>query len=509
MPNGHQGQRRQSGAGAGRPPGGRGNQEFQSESVEVPRLAVPSYLVGLDGDMQQAPPGHRFLLYFPACAEQWDVRFPKQNKKEIEQAKRNGEWGRLLQYRQGSNTGWGTLNRSKRQALNAAAGMGKTATDLLSGFRARTTTLLGPNDWRREVGLIAPLATGLGNPHPVENGFAFLSPYGVPYLAGSGVKGVLRRAAEVLALFDDESPWQISHVWALFGFDENSACLGGGADETDSSRAYRQWIEQVGTEGDPVLRAWKRAIKSQLPKAPRNWQEATVTEFLHGLIGEAGKPLRRAIHWQGLIAFFDAFPDKGSQLAVDILNPHHKRYYEGMVENGQQATPHDAESPVPVFFLTVTPGARFMFSAKPIAGRDPLWQAIGDWKGLLDAAFVHACEWLGFGAKTAVGYGAMARVDESSPQAGELQASPQTRSAWVDDKLGELRKPGITTDQALRGKALAEAVRAIPDEQTRNNAVADIVNRWKEKGWWDKTSGGSAKQAKAVYDELLTQPPQP
>jgi hypothetical protein len=78
--------------------------------------------------------------------------------------------------------------------------------------------------------------------------------------------------------------------------------------------------------------------------------------------------------------------------------------------NGHQATPHDAENPVPVFFLTVAPGARFHFSAVPLPGRDELWRTLGDWNLLLDAAFDHAREWLGFGAKTAVGYGAMDAV---------------------------------------------------------------------------------------------------
>jgi CRISPR-associated protein Cmr6 len=452
---------------------------------------VPGYLSGLDSGIQQAPPGHRFLLYFPSCAEQWDVRYPKQSKKEMELAEKQGEWGRLLQYRQRSNTGWGTLNRSKRQALNTAAGMGKTASDLLSGIRARTTALLDANDWRREATLIAPLATGLGNPHPVENGFAFLSPYGVPYLAGSSVKGVLRRAAEELALFDNESVWRLSYVWALFGFDENSACLCDGADETGWSHAYRQWIEQVEAQGDPVLTAWKRAINRQLPKTPRNWQDATEPELLHGLLGEAGESLRRAIHWQGMIAFFDAFPDKGAQLAVDILNPHHKSYYEG---NG---TPHDAESPVPVFFLTVAPGASFTFSAKPIAGRDPLWQAIGGWKALLDAAFAHSCERLGFGAKTAVGYGAMERVTDAG------QMATQSRSSWVDEKIKELSsKPGVKYDDALRGKSLAEAVRAIEDSTLRKKVLQDIVQRWKDRKWWDALAGKSAKEAKKIYEEL-------
>jgi CRISPR type III-B/RAMP module RAMP protein Cmr6 len=41
---------------------------------------------------------------------------------------------------------------------------------------------------------ITPFVTGIGSPHPLENGFAFLKPYGVPYLAGSGLKGSVRAA---------------------------------------------------------------------------------------------------------------------------------------------------------------------------------------------------------------------------------------------------------------------------------------------------------------------------
>lgn len=52
---------------------------------------------------------------------------------------------------------------------------------------------------RIEANAIAPFATGLGNEHPLENGFAFLDPYGLPYLPASGVKGVLRQAARELA----------------------------------------------------------------------------------------------------------------------------------------------------------------------------------------------------------------------------------------------------------------------------------------------------------------------
>lgn len=45
--------------------------------------------------------------------------------------------------------------------------------------------------------------TGLGRDHPVENGFAWHHLLGVPYLPGSGVKGVVRSWAEVWGASDD------------------------------------------------------------------------------------------------------------------------------------------------------------------------------------------------------------------------------------------------------------------------------------------------------------------
>lgn len=44
----------------------------------------------------------------------------------------------------------------------------------------------------------SPLVTGLGKEHPLESGMAFQKPYGVPYVAGSGVKGALRAACSRL-----------------------------------------------------------------------------------------------------------------------------------------------------------------------------------------------------------------------------------------------------------------------------------------------------------------------
>jgi CRISPR-associated protein Cmr6 len=365
----------------------------------------------------------------------------KQEREVRRQAAQEADWQTLQSKSPRIEQEWIPLKNQKRVALRAATGMGKTAVGLLSALTTRRNALGGPATWNRSAQLIAPLATGLGNPHPVENGFAFLSPYGVPYLAGSGIKGVLRRAAEELALFEADGRWSIAHVWALFGFDENSAYLSKRPAEMIQREreklspvveetiirwrnAYDKWVKD-GAATDCVLGAWKREIRKQLPK---NYQDAPPEELAKDLAGATGAGLRRLIHWQGLIAVADAFPDDKANLTVDILNPHHKAYYEG---NG---TPNDAENPLPVFFLTLAAGAHFTFSVQPLPSRAAVWQAIGDHRALLDAAFEHARDWLGFGAKTAVGYGAMIEASPASQAIAQVPGKPATQEPALSDK---------------------------------------------------------------------------
>jgi len=105
-------------------------------------------------------------------------------------------------------------------------------------------------------------------------------------------------------------------------------------------------------------------------------------------------------------------------LGVDILNPHHWSYYQG------EESPHDADKLSQLsFFLVLKPGARFTFRASLLRrrGLEKLQDHIEDWQALLDKAFERACHWLGFGAKTAVGYGAMAPTVQVADASGRIR----------------------------------------------------------------------------------------
>lgn len=94
--------------------------------------------------------------------------------------------------------------------------------------------------------------------------------------------------------------------------------------------------------------------------------------------------------YRGSLSFFDALPAKEVTLGVDIINNHHPSYYG----KGNEAVLTETDSPVPVTYLVVKKGT-FTFPVLAPPGDD---QAV---KKILDLGL----NWLGVGAKTALGYG--------------------------------------------------------------------------------------------------------
>jgi CRISPR-associated protein Cmr6 len=148
-------------------------------------------------------------------------------------------------------------------------------------------------------------------------------------------------------------------------------------------------------------------------------------------------------HVRGALSFWDAIPQiPGDSLAVDIMTPHQSHYYQQRTDpksgGGGSTSPHDSGSPTPISFLTLPPGTGFAFHVvcdvarleHPDHGLAPDLAHNQRWQTLLKAAFDHAFEWLGFGAKTAVGYGAM----ESGEQRQRKQAEATRRQAAAKEQ---------------------------------------------------------------------------
>ncbi len=327
----------------------------------MPIAAVPVYL---GADFSSASPGLRFGMYLPLWGVNRRTGQLLWSTSDIDHAVR----GQQREERE-------IKVENKTSALLQACKLTNRdkATMRALATRQTHTAQSTPHTLTLDAIATAPFTTGLGNEHPLENGFAFLNPYGLPYLPGSGVKGVLRQAARELA----SGEWGNSHGWSH----EKTHLLG----------------------------------KIEL----------STIDALFGLEGKAGD----SDHVRGALSFWDAIPQiPGDTLAVDIMTPHQSHYYQQRQDrkSGDSTSPHDSGAPNPISFLTLPPGTGFAFHV--VCDQARLERLAPDlahgqrWQTLLTAAFEHAFEWLGFGAKTAVGYGAMQVNERARSQRAQAQA---------------------------------------------------------------------------------------
>jgi CRISPR-associated protein Cmr6 len=411
----------------------------------MPIAAVPNYLQFNDPEFYlSAPPGHRFLLYFAAWGENrekgttdWRTkdRVPKIDARTQQQ--KTDRFGNLE---------WDDVENGQFACTIAACQTPKYDPERPRSRNPRSDEGLKP--WRpmldamlnRQAALatgyksdalliidaqsVAPFSTGLGNEHPLENGFAFLNPYGLPYLPGSGVKGVLRRAAAELA----DGEW-----------------------------------------GD--TKGWTKPV-------------------IHALFGS--EPEAELV--RGALSFWDVIPQiHGNHLAVDIMTPHQSHYYQDKAAAGNN-TPHESGQPNPISFLTVPPGSDFVFRVQcdrallehlaPDLAKDNRWQT------LLEAVFIHAFSWLGFGAKTSVGYGAMEK-DETAFQerADEIRKKQQEEQARQQKEAEQARLAALSPWEQVRAQVLADK----PKDQRTEEALLKAL----EAGRWPDTN-----EARLIAEEV-------
>lgn len=163
----------------------------------------------------------------------------------------------------------------------------------------------------------------------------------------------------------------------------------------------------------------------------RGWHEDAIT-WLFGLESEDGGKN----HQRGALSFWDVLPQlAGDGLQVEVMTPHQSHYYQGRgdAKSGGSTNPHDSGQPNPINFMTVPPCSRMAFHVRCdvpfLALHQPALAERDRWKLLLRAAFEHAFEWLGFGAKTAVGYGAMGEDPQAREQRRQADAAAAAAAA--------------------------------------------------------------------------------
>ena len=439
----------------------------------MPIAAVPGYL---GSDFSSASPALRFGMYLKL----WGID---------SRSKRNLWTTHDVNYRK---TGRNHEERrfkdeNKTSALDAATPLSESDRKSIAAHvqrqRAIFDAVAGEDGLELMARSVAPFTTGLGNEHPLENGFTFLNPYGLPCLPGSGVKGVIRRAAEELAhrdLFENDSGWTLPAIWHLFGFEP---WLTSASRKSDTE--WEEWIGGFSAEKEEIV-AYLYAVLDETSRSQK----------LKSCILEADDPMRtllqeRHLHVRGALEFWDVVPQiNGKKLAVEIMTPHQSHYYQNKAHAGSKS-PHDSGSPNPISFLTVPPDSDFVFYVRcdhrRLSRCAPDLASDGRWRTLLEAAFEHAFEWLGFGAKTAVGYGSMAR-DLAGEERFQQEYEDRERAARERAERERAEKEAKAREEerlAVMSPVEQEIEKVVRDRRDKSISEIIVVMQAVQGGRWD------------------------
>ena len=185
----------------------------------------------------------------------------------------------------------------------------------------------------------------------------------------------------------------------------------------------------------------------------------------------------------GSVIFLDAIPTRQVQLKVDIMTPHYGPYY---ADDSGVTPPADWHMPVPIPFLVVAERQSFSFTILPRTVSDQ-----ADCK-LAKEWLLEALEWIGAGAKTAVGYGRM--FTDSSADAlktvDELEAETKTKDI-ESFKEGLRMQPNTIADEIkkLDSRSLAPDVKQtiasyMLDYVNANFKQKQLIKNGEEKTWY-------------------------
>jgi CRISPR-associated protein Cmr6 len=234
--------------------------------------------------------------------------------------------------------------------------------------------------------LVSPFISGLGSGHPNETGMILDRNTGCPFLPASSIKGVLRMA----------------YALNLAGKDKNL-------------------VDDKGNLDDALLRKYFGDLEDKKYCIP---------------------PDSRT---RGQLVILDAYPLTPPELKIDIMNPHYRKYYEQKESPKKYVGPVETASPFPIKFLSIRErSCVFVFRCFLL----PLFSGMKNDNTFTDedidtvhAMFKTAFSTLGFGGKTAIGYG---RFQEIPKEEATKSLQPQKTGTLVTLKIGKIYSAVLT-----------------------------------------------------------------
>ena len=172
----------------------------------------------------------------------------------------------------------------------------------------------------------------------------------------------------------------------------------------------------------------------------------------------------------GSVCFLDALPIKLVKLEADVMTPH----YAGWSEKDDP--PGDWRSPTPIPFLTTAAGTSFLF------GIIPLRHASAQDLILVESWIQDALEWVGVGAKTAIGYGRLARDEERAHDLKErLGEADRQREERVRQEMEAMARAERLASLSPVQRQIEEA---LDNRQDQNMPETTAIYQVMESGHW-------------------------
>lgn len=279
--------------------------------------------------------------------------------------------------------------------------------------------------------------TGTGYPHPVENGLLWHKTYGVPYLSGAAVKGLVRAWVE---------EWEYP-------------APEGESDEEKETRKAKKRAHLLNWFG------------SEDKQSPSN---------------QAGD-----------IIFFDAFPVQAVKLKTDIMTPHYGDWYSegGKIKDiatEPEKIPADWHDPNPIPFLVVDSKTPYLFSVAP-RNEEAKKRVNMD---CVICSLINALEWLGAGAKTATGYGGFVKQD-NHPLEKQWKAANQSFEDEIKDMTEKQLIDAFSKDYTATRKHYEQDWQQVIALIWQNHDHASRIESWANA---DKNSN-KAKAYKKLCEE--------
>ena len=276
-----------------------------------------------------------------------------------------------------------------------------------------------------EVSAFERLLVGHGNPSGLEVGLTLHKTYGVPYLPGTALKGVL------------------NHYLATWGQYEEGGAAWRGVKYVGGAPAEPPGAFHKALFGAPAIPALDAGSRGGV-----RFEDAL---YIHGSV------------------------ERDEVLTPDVVTPHQDQYYKKYGANDAWANEWD--EPVPVGFVSVRPGARFL-----LAVSGPKEAAALAMAHLLDALETH-----GVGAKTRAGYGRLERyVAEKETKRTDAATSAPTSP------------PGAVTGLAR----LLQTLAALEQTDPKRTRIDRFAEAFATLDGFDGLARDERREALAAFEKL-------